>query len=278
MNAECGVRNADWPDAVRGMIAGQIRVMGASERGLGDGPVEAVHDLRVAIRRIRTLLRAFRKPLAGTGAGTLERRLQRLSKSLGPARDADIWLRFLLTDPAVRPLAARRAWPAFLAREEAARGRRRRAAGRILAGEPSQRLCRDLERFMDSLNPTRRRFAPLAEKALKRQLARVAERSRIGPRFAPGPVHRLRIACRRARYLAEFFGPVLGADVRRLARQMRAVQNVLGDLHDRDVCAARLRRAAGPLPAAAAAALADERRRDLERFRKAWKRVPHAAG
>ena len=98
------------------------------------------------------------------------------------------------------------------------------------------------------------------------------ERSRLGPSFPARKAHLLRIACRRARYMAEFFTATLGKPAARLARQLKAVQDVLGDIHDCDICLAHLRRA--PLsPPELVAELNRRRRAHVARFGKVWNRL-----
>ena len=71
---------------------------------------DALHDFRVALRRLRTWLRAFGSELDDTvGRGTL-RRLRRLSRRTGRARDLEVQLRWLTQPTApLGPLASRAA-------------------------------------------------------------------------------------------------------------------------------------------------------------------------
>ncbi|MDP9122469.1 MAG: CHAD domain-containing protein, partial [Acidobacteriota bacterium] len=56
----------------------------------------ALHDFRVALRRLRSCLRAYAGLLAGSLPGKLRRRLERLARATGPGRDTEVqieWLR-----------------------------------------------------------------------------------------------------------------------------------------------------------------------------------------
>lgn len=78
--------------------------------------------------------------------------------------------------------------------------------------------------------------------------------------------HDLRIAAKRLRYVLEATGPAVGEDGRRGAKAAKALQGVLGDLHDCDVTLPRIGRHA--------AALIDA---DAEAVRRQAKAEPEAA-
>ncbi|HKV69665.1 MAG TPA: CHAD domain-containing protein, partial [Gemmatimonadales bacterium] len=61
--------------------------------GLGPRPdPDALHDFRVALRRLRGLLRAYRAPLGPRIPKRLRRRLSAVAHSTGAGRDADVML------------------------------------------------------------------------------------------------------------------------------------------------------------------------------------------
>ncbi len=260
-------RNESAASLARRLMRGQFALLGRAEAGLfGDRP-QALHDFRVALRRLRVLLRLFRKPLAVSGSVRLEGRLRALSKSLGSARDAEIVVALLQRN-------GMRDAEAVLEQHRASLGRHRSGAVRRLRGAAYRRLKSDVRRLLSSEFPSA--FAGSAvrtgARALKKALARVRERSRLSVKHAPRELHLLRIACRRARYAAEFFSPRLGRATARLGRRLKAVQDVLGDIHDGDICVAALRRGR-PVPRRAIAELLRRRARAIPRFRKAWSRL-----
>jgi CHAD domain-containing protein len=72
-----------------------------------------LHDIRVAIRRLCAVLRAFRKPLARTSASRLAKPFAQLNSDLGPIRDSDVWLAYLRGKKVRRRLQTDPAWPAY---------------------------------------------------------------------------------------------------------------------------------------------------------------------
>src|SRR5438270_402693 len=68
----------------------------ALPRIAGDEDPEALHDLRVALRRLRSGLKSYAGQLEGSVPKKLTRRLRRLADATGPGRDAEVmiaWLR-----------------------------------------------------------------------------------------------------------------------------------------------------------------------------------------
>ncbi|MCB1009076.1 MAG: CHAD domain-containing protein [Acidobacteria bacterium] len=53
---------------------------------------EALHDFRVAVRRLRSHLRAYRKAFDGDPGKKLLRRLRKLGAATNPGRDAEVGL------------------------------------------------------------------------------------------------------------------------------------------------------------------------------------------
>lgn len=245
-----------------------------AEPGVLAGRIEPLHDMRVAIRRLRNLLKAFRKALSRPEADALEARFRRLSKKLGLARDMDVWMRALKS---IRTPGSDD-WREFIQHQRRIQKQKKESLRRILASPSTRSLKADFDRFLT--RPAGIFFdttlKELAAKAVRKSLGRVMKRSRLPPSFSARRVHRLRIACRRARYMAEFFAPMLGKPVDRLAGRLKAVQDVLGDIHDCDICMAHLRRTRRS-PSGLIAELNRRRRAHVARFGKVWNRLKSSA-
>lgn len=195
------------------------------------GDPEALHDFRVAVRRLRTLVRAFSGELDNAIPKKLERRVRDLARLTTAGRDAEVQLAWL------GEVGARRgpglAW--FRTRLEHARDRAyaeiRRAVPHAFRGL-ERRLRR---RFNEALAEPRKRAAPFAP-ALARELR--AESAALRQEFSiarsPGDtdaVHGARIAVKRMRYLLE---PIGDGDesARSLVERLKQLQTALGELHD----------------------------------------------
>lgn len=219
-----------------------------------------VHDLRIGTRRLLARLELLRSLDPCADGRRARRRLKRLLAITSPARDARVQLRLFER----------------LTPHDAAAGRRKfhrrlQQRDRRLSRELSRKLeCRELG--LHGLKP-RRLVRPLAEaggrldaawlRALRLAARRVLERQRDAHTGDADDRHRLRVALKKFRYLAEIL-PASGPD--RLARLQR-VQSSLGDLHDFELLLARLEKFAARHPATGR--WLETRRRLLQRHGRA---------
>jgi CHAD domain-containing protein len=216
---------------------------------------EALHDFRVALRRLRSALRAFRGILRGAVPRDEERRLRDLARATGPARDAEVLLAWLRAQDDGLVPAGRAAAAWFAARVERARGEGRTFVEKEVA--PVYRdLSPDLVRGLAAggeapAAPATPETFGAALAALLRAQAR-AVREAAAAVAGPGDVarvHLLRIEAKRLRYLLEPLRENTRADTAPAVRGLKKLQEVLGQLHDAHVARAE---AASALVVAAA--------------------------
>lgn len=219
---------------------------------------EAVHDLRVALRRTRTVLEVGRPVLGRFHADEVRRALREIMTATGDLRDDEVLLELLASVGVSHPDVA--AWlDARRRRERRLRG----ALGRSLRSGQLDRGRAMLEALLAfRIDPDRdRRLAKFARRAVERARREVDRRRGARVDDADG-LHRLRIAYKRLRYTTETFADALPSDLAALAQPAARFQSRLGDLHDVDVALGCVRRARGMCPEARAellAALARER-------------------
>ncbi|HYX85559.1 MAG TPA: CYTH and CHAD domain-containing protein [Gaiellales bacterium] len=279
---------ADGPAPVRlgAMCSAQVRAMLAHDPGvrLGIDP-EALHQFRVATRRLRALLRAARPALDRAWADGLRSELGWLAGETSASRDLDVLLDHL------RP------------RAEALGGSDSEAAAELVDGL-AQEQAASRERVLDALRSGRylalldRLCAEVGSPRLVEggaldldELAAAEYRRlrkamrRIGDDESDEAVHRLRIKGKRARYAAELAARPGDRRGQKFIGAMKGFQDVLGEHQDAVVAADRLRALAAAAPAPvvmAAGRLIEgeaERRADARRaLPKAWKAVARGAG
>jgi adenylate cyclase len=219
---------------------------------------EYIHQLRVALRRLRSLLRLFAPVLPETFVAVWRRRLGDHARTLDAARDLDV-----LCDAVLAPACAaaddhRETLARLGAVLEAARAEARAAAwhhlepgiqGRLLLG-----FMAALHQLPDPDTRQRRALVALAQRRLDRARRRVARRLDAARKGDPAQLHRLRIACKQLRYGLDCCAPLFAPKaVARYVRALSRVQDRLGYVHDLDVARARLPAlaAAAGVPAAA---------------------------
>lgn len=209
---------------------------------LGDHP-EGVHQMRVALRRLRSALRVFRPILPPDQYQWLDEETRWLTQSLGDARDLDVF-----EDEIVGPVAA--AFPgepafAVLLARLAARRRRARAAAREAIGSGRfTRLLLDIRAWMAARawrnqpvsETASRLFQPITGLATPLLSARFKKVRKSGRRFAeltPAERHKLRIAVKKLRYATDFFSSLYGRKrVRAFISALQKLQDGLGYMND----------------------------------------------
>jgi len=223
-------------------IAGNHLAAAAKGAGRLEDPDDpkALHAFRVSIRRLRSLLRAYR-PWVGRAAGRkLRRGLRALTRDTNAARDLEVQ-RSWLADRAEALARSERPGGRWLARRLRDRGRRAsRSACARLARDLSRVAGRLRDRLEDNAGgdsgPYRAALAGLVQAhavKLRSRMALVA-----GADDTDG-IHRARVQSKRLRYLVEPLRKDLPG-ARAAVGALRKLQNLLGELHDRHVLEAML--------------------------------------
>ena len=218
-----------------------LEVMKANLAGIrSDSDIEHLHDLRVATRRARTLLKTFRPLLGGPLVDAIGESLAWLGSETGPTRDADVHL--LALERASRKLAAEDR-EALLPLIAFLSERRQRVWKNLIAALDSPRFAHLVEQI-DELTDPGGGFAracsesPTIAEFAAEQLAevhrRLVKRGRKLRRHAPdAAVHRARIEGKRLRYLLEFFQSLYPPNrIEPVIKSIRRLQDELGSFND----------------------------------------------
>ena len=195
--------------------------------------VEGLHQLRVAFRRLDTALDGFGKEFGQAWLEELRGRAKVLNGRFAPARDLDVFTEKLLADPP--RWGVREGLSQLKARAETARDRAWEKVGECLGGSDFERFTDDVAALASSQLPLTRdqRLPRAARRMLDRQCKRVKKRGKVAASRREGDLHRLRIGLKKLRYTCEFFAPLYPAKkVGRYLKNLRALQNHLGDLND----------------------------------------------
>lgn len=194
---------------------------------------EAVHDLRVAIRRLRTLLEAARPMFGKWRSDTVRRAFTDVMHATGELRDEEV-LEALFAQASDAPEFV--AWAR--ARTRRAKALRRRVVATIEGGalERATTLLEALVAF--PVRPGRDRpLAKFALRTVEHALQDAAHRKRLDA-DDPVALHELRIAHKKLRYRIELFLGALPEKWRKILDFSTLLQKRLGDVHDVDVAIA----------------------------------------
>ncbi len=244
-------RRASVGDVVRlGIADGLDRILDWDYRlrlDPADPPVRAVHQARVACRRLRSDLKTYGPLLDPAWLQLTTTELRWIGGRLGEVRDVDV-----LADR----LGLGRADAAGPGVDGSGYLRERLADQRRAA---SAKLAEDLERqrYLDLLDRLHAAaLAPPLAPATRRSMGNGGARSddvakevlpalvkvpwkdlqrrvrRAGAHPSDRQLHRIRIAAKQLRYASEAASPVIGKPAVRTAQRAEALQTVLGDHHD----------------------------------------------
>ncbi|MEU0075675.1 CYTH and CHAD domain-containing protein [Streptomyces sp. NPDC006332] len=284
-------------DLVLGYVEKQVRTLVALDPAVRRNLPDSVHRMRVACRRLRSVLRSYRSVLDRAATDPVRGELKWLAGELGGERDhevlqerLDAGLGALPRELVLGPVTARlQAWHVTKSSEARTRTQDALASPRYLA-------------LLDSLAglvarpPLRRKAAArkpkdVLAKAVLKEYDRFAGRVGIALKTPPGPerdaaLHQARKAAKKARYVTEPARASLGKPAQRLGKRVKGVQKVLGDHQDSVVARAELRRMAVAAGTSGEASftwgllygreqtVAGERQRELP---KAWARASKPA-
>ena len=283
-------RGSSVRDVVAATLAEHLAVLEEHDAGLRG---ETVHRLRIAARRLRSVLTTYGPMFEPGAVDALRDELRWLGGELSDARDSEVMRRHLdtlITDepPATVHTALRQRIDDDLDR---AHRRAHAAAVDAVASERFRRLVRALDAVVTApaLRPRASKRARTALPALLERDARRLRRARQEARRTRGAtnrdeaLHEVRKKAKRLRYAAESATPVLGQRAKRLAKRARKVQDTLGARQDTVASRAWLEELASRAEGDTAVAFgagrlhareehrADRAERDYDR---AWARLP----
>lgn len=226
-------------DAVFAVVANTVAHFVANRAVLqASEQPEAIHQMRIALRRLRAALTLFRRRLPGAELEALRGEARRIAAALAPARDCDVFHASAIAGPLAHPDR-----PPDCEKLLAAVADRRSAAyrdARLLLDEPgttrfvlkvqsflARRAWRDArsEAELALLASPAKAFA---RKSLDRLLARALKRGKKLSERSDAERHELRIALKNLRYAAEFFGVLF--DGRRAISHYVATASEIQDL------------------------------------------------
>jgi CHAD domain-containing protein len=217
--------------------------------------IEALHDMRVATRRMRAAFRVFGDYYRPEIVAPSLKGLKRTGRTLGAVRDLDVFREKVLAYRASLPASQSSSLDGLLAVLE---GQREAARQRMIAYLDSKRYRRFTDSFGEFVETAGKGALPVEPGPEEphphrvRLVAPVAIYERLAVVRTYGEwvdvahppltqLHALRIACKKLRYTLEFFAEVLGPDSKALVKRVVTVQDHLGDLQDAVVASGILR-------------------------------------
>ncbi len=220
------------------VLSAHLALMEANEEGIRrDIDTEFLHDFRVALRRMRSVLSEFRKILDPESYARASEILKGISSRTGSLRDMDVLLLAKGSYLARVPTALRKGMELYFRRVEEERKAAFEALRLYLEGETYQThkdglaSCTRSIRNHDGSTTTKE----AADRALKRRMRRILRDLTVlkTSDISDQARHDVRIQCKKLRYLFETISPLYPVkSVRRAVKQLKRFQDALGRLQD----------------------------------------------
>lgn len=264
-----------WSQSVRGLLAAFLTLQPSAEQG----SVAGVHQMRVALRRLRTILKAFR-PLFSKGAFENEARvLQKIGRSLGNVRDWDVFLTEIVPNHLTEK--ARAEFSQF------AEERRSNALGQMRQNLTDPRITSALLSLAQSTEDPATVFGPKLTGALledhapvllDRMARKVQHRGRHIGKLSDRQLHNVRKALKGLRYSIETVLPLYkGRHLETYMSHCKDLQELFGRFNDAATAEALVNQAISERPDLSEAgdaiiqAAHQDRKKILKKLPKRWK-------
>lgn len=212
------------------------------------GEPEAIHQLRVGLRRLRVALVSFGAEFRTPQFEAVRLRAKDIAHRLAPARDLDVFVSELL-EPAASANGSQEGFAVLRRRAEDARQRAFADALSVVSGSRLGALMRDVSDVADgrgwpfpphhgpgALTGIGAYSAPAratAQRILAHRYKQARKHARHLDRLSSPERHALRIELKKLRYAAEFFVPFFDAgQARKFLSRLGRMQDVLGTVND----------------------------------------------
>jgi inorganic triphosphatase YgiF len=216
----------------------------ANEDGaLAGNDPEFLHQMRVALRRLRSAISAFSGVLPALSRERVSKELKWLGRALGPARDWDVFVTQTLP-PIMEAYPDRPALDALAAEARRTRALAQRAMRRALRSRRYQKALIGVASWLASQgwrdHADAKTIAALDAPArvyafdeLEARYERVRRRGRKLEQLSAAELHKLRIAIKKLRYSTDFLASLFdAAKVRTLRSRLTRLQDALGTIND----------------------------------------------
>ena len=236
--------SASGADVVLAAVRQQVEALRDADLMIRTGQPDAVHKFRVACRRLRSILAAFRPVLDRTATDPLRAELRDFGEQLSDARDGEVALTHLSALVAAQP-------PELIPGPVAARVQQSRLQEELHGAEQAGRTLGDARylRLVDALHvlltdpalaagagePADRVLRDAVRRSGRRLRHRIDDARQAAADQEASALHEARKAAKRVRYTAEVAVDTLGPRAEALVECMERVQDVLGDSRDTEI-------------------------------------------
>ena len=217
-----------------------LRHFSANADAVGALDAEAIHQMRVGVRRLRAAISLFNKLLPNDSTARIKAELKWLTDELAQAREIDVFLKEWLL-PFVAKSKPRRGGRAIESQFTAKRDAAFMDARRAIETPRFRRLLIDILEWIETRrhlhdDSTETSIGRFASAVLDRRIKKARKQGERLDELSPEERHKLRIKIKKVRYGVEFFQSLYPYKDRkkldRLMTRLKKIQNALGALND----------------------------------------------
>ncbi len=229
-------------EAGRKLLATQLARMKRHEAGSRTGEdIESVHQMRVAIRRMRSLFLLIGAAYKPKTVDKYSRDLRRIARALGRIRDLDVLIDDLEAFRPSLPAGDQAALDQVIDRLDSRRSEHRERLNALFDSKFYARFLRQFARLCKKPGRGAKPLPKLEEPhqlrhvlpiLLHERLARVRAYDTVLPAADDAILHALRVEFKQLRYALEFFQPLLGRTTNSFLREAKEMQEILGRIND----------------------------------------------
>ena len=230
------VQDTPVDEAIATILAGCQRHLLINQPSAEDGrDPEGVHEMRVALRRMRAAFALFRRELGANGFEAYDRDAKWIAHKLGACRNWDVFETETLTKAKIDDQGTILKSAAETKRDESYAALRKALSGRrynkfqLSFGHWIERhgWQADLDApVQERLSEPAAKFAP---SPLDTLLRKALKKGKSFDELSLRKRHRLRVACKELRYAIEFFQPVFDKQrAKKYAKKLALLQKLLG--------------------------------------------------
>jgi CHAD domain-containing protein len=230
-------------------LTAQVQAMRDQVEPLRREDPDAVHDMRVASRRVRAGLAEYAKLFDPAAREVFRGRAREITTALGVPREIDVSISILQGRRREFHGSARSALNHVLAKLRALREQESAAIVRTAGLVASPEFDADVARLMQGVASHRQCYRKSAVRGATRRYRDVVD-AYLAWQDDRGEqqLHRVRIAFKKLRYACEIYQTAYGRKMEKFVRSLKDVQDWLGDWHDYWVVRGYVTQAAPTIP------------------------------
>ncbi len=221
-----------------------LKIARQNEQGvIADSDSEFLHDYRVCLRKVRSVLSLFTEVFDANDSNRLKEQLAAVMRTTNNLRDLDV---YLLNRGEYQRLVPPSAHAGLLILFDGFAQRRKgeqKKVGSAMQSKGYLRSMDNLEALLASGDNIKNgpqaevQSLTFARRLIMKRYRKVCKTGRDLDETTPDPIiHQLRIHCKKLRYLMEFFTPLFPPpEIKKLIRSLKTLQDTLGNFNDYSV-------------------------------------------